>query len=80
MNKKIKGRKVQQIDPTNLKNIIKIYDTMNELLRDPQNKELNRTSIMRASKQNKIYKNFRWNIVKHGEDAQKIFWISMIKK
>jgi hypothetical protein len=69
MNKKIKGRKVQQIDPINLKNIIKIYDTMNDLLRDPKNKGLNRTSIMRASEQNKTYKDYRWNIVEHGDDA-----------
>ena len=63
-----KGQKIQKIDPDNFKNIIKIYDSMIYLLRSPENNGFQKSSIQTAIKNNRIYKNFRWNFVKKGED------------
>ena len=38
------------------------------LLRSPENNGFQKSSIQTAIKNNKIYKNFRWNFVKKGED------------
>jgi len=63
-----RGQKIQKIDPDNFKNIIKIYDSMIYLLRSPENNGFHKSSIQTAIKNNRIYKNFRWNFVKKGED------------
>ena len=63
-----RGQKIQKIDPDNFKNIIKIYDSMIYLLRSPENNGFQKSSIQTAIKNNRIYKNFRWNFVKKGED------------
>jgi hypothetical protein len=63
-----KGRKVQKIDSNNLKNIIKVYDSMIYLLRDPDNKGFQKTGIDQASKKNTVYKGYRWNFVEDDED------------
>ena len=57
------GKKIQQIDPNNLKIIIKIYDSMIYLLRSPGNEDFTKGRIQDAIKNNKIYKNFRWNYI-----------------
>lgn len=67
-NRKTNGKKIQKIDPNNLKNIIKIYDSMIYLLRSPENKGFQKSSIQCSIKNNKIYKDFRWNYVNKDED------------
>jgi len=73
INLKIKGRnpmgqKIQKIDPDNIKNIIKVYDSMIYLLRSPENNGYQKSSIQTAIKTNKKYKGYRWNFVKKGDD------------
>jgi len=63
-----KGRKIQKIDPNNLQNIIKIYDSMVYALRCPDNKGFQKSGIQTAIKKNNIYKNYRWNFVEPDED------------
>ena len=67
-SRKTFGRKIQKIDPNNLKNIIKIYDSMMYLLRSPENNGFQKGRIQDAIKSNKIYKDFRWNFVNKDED------------
>lgn len=62
------GNKIQKIDPNNLKNIVNVYDSMIYLLRAPENSECSSNGIRKAIKKNTIYKEFRWNILKEGED------------
>jgi prophage antirepressor-like protein len=66
--RKPKGRKVQKIDSNNLQNIIKVYDSMIYVLRCPENKGFQKSSIQKAIKENRIYKGFRWNFVEEDED------------
>jgi hypothetical protein len=61
--RKPKGRKIQKIDPDNLKKIIKVYDSMAYVLRSSENKGFTKSSIQTAIKNNRIYKGFRWNFV-----------------
>lgn len=63
-----KGRKLQKIDPDNLNNIIKVYDSMVYALRDPDNAGFQKSSIQKAVKKNAVYKGFRWNFVEDGVD------------
>ena len=62
------GRKIQKIDPNNLQNIIKVYDSMIYLLRSPENKGYQKSSIQTATKNNTTYKGFRWNFIEEGND------------
>jgi hypothetical protein len=62
------GQKIRKIDPDNLKHIIKVYDSMAYVMRDLENKGFTKTGIQDAIKSNKLYKDFRWNYVKSGED------------
>lgn len=66
--RKSRGRKVQKIDADNLQTIIKVYNSMIYLLRDPENKGFHKYCIQTAIKKNKIYKGFRWNFVEIDED------------
>jgi hypothetical protein len=63
-----KGRKIQKIDPKNLKNVIKVYDSMIYLLRSPENKGFIKNCLQKSIKKNTIYKGFRWNFVENGLD------------
>jgi hypothetical protein len=77
---KSKGRKIQKIDPDNLTKIIKVYDNLLELLRDPVNKGMNKTSIKGAAKSNKTYGEFRWNFVEKGSDPTVCNILPTVKK
>lgn len=66
--KSTKGQKIQQIDPNNLKRVIKIYNGMACVLRDPSNNGFQKTSIQSAAKNNYLYKGFRWNLIKRDAD------------
>jgi len=66
--RKPKGRKIQKIDPNNIKNVIKVYDSMVYALRCPDNKGCQKTGIQFAVKNNSIYKGYRWNFVENGDD------------
>ena len=71
--RKPKGRKIQKIqkiDPNNLKNIVKVYDSMIYALRGPENKGCQKTGIQNAIKKNSIYKDYRWAFVEDGDDPQ----------
>jgi MSV199 domain len=64
------GRKIQKIDPNNIKNIIKVYDSMVYLLRSPENIDINvnKHGLQVAIKNNDVYKGYRWNFVEKDED------------
>jgi hypothetical protein len=68
--RKPKGRKIQKIDPNNLKNVIKVYDSMVYALRCPDNKGCQKTGIQFAIKNNSIYKGYRWDFVEEGDDPK----------
>lgn len=72
---KPKGRKIQKIDPDNVENIIKVYDSLIYVLRDEDNVDCKADGVKCAIKLNRIYKNFRWSYVEEGEDPK----ISKIK-
>jgi len=61
--KKPKGQKIHKIDPNNLQNIIKTYDSMIYLLRSPENNGFNKSGILNAISKFRIYKGFRWNFI-----------------
>jgi MSV199 domain len=65
---KPKGRKIQKIDPNDLKNIIKIYECVDSFIKSPENSDCTKNALDKAIRENKIYKNFRWNYVEKGED------------
>ena len=67
-SRKTNGKRIQKIDPNNFKNIIKIYDSMIYLIRSPENKGFQKSSIQNAIKGNKIYKDFRWNYINKGDN------------
>jgi hypothetical protein len=57
------GRKILKIDANNLKNIVKIYDSMIYALRDIDNSGFSKSDIQAAIRSNRIYKGFRWAYV-----------------
>jgi phage anti-repressor protein len=63
-----KGRKIQKIDPGNLNNIIKVYESISYLLRSPENQELKKPCLEKALKANTIYKGYRWCFVDSDKD------------
>lgn len=67
-----KGNKVIKIDPNNLRNIIKVYDSMVYALRCLDNKGFQKSGIQNAIKQNRIYKEYRWMFLKKNEDINSI--------
>jgi hypothetical protein len=70
--KKIKNEnKIQQVDPNNLKKVVKVYDGMACVLRDPENDGFQKTSIQLAIKNNHLYKGYRWSLVKSDIDPYK---------
>ena len=66
--RKAKGRKIQQIDPNNLQNIVKVYDSMTYLLREKERFGFYKQLIQNAIKDNTIYKGFRWMFVEKDDD------------
>ena len=66
--KSTKGKKIQKVDPNNLKRVIKVYNGMACVLRDSSNNGFQKTSIQTAAKNNYLYKGFRWNLIKRDED------------
>ncbi len=58
-----KGQKIHKIDPNNLQNIIKTYDSMVYLLRSPECKGYNKSGILNAISDSRIYKGYRWNFI-----------------
>jgi prophage antirepressor-like protein len=63
-----RGRKIQKIDPHNLNTIVKIYNSMIDVLRDVEY-NYEKTSIRNAIKNNTIYKGFRWLYVEKHQDS-----------
>ena len=61
--KKPKGQKINKIDPNNLQNIIKTYDSMVYLLRSPECNGYNKSGILKAISESRIYKGYRWNFI-----------------
>ena len=61
--KKPKGQKIHKIDPNNLENIIKTYDSMVYLLRSPECNGYNKSGILKAISDSRIYKGYRWNFI-----------------
>ena len=58
-----KGQKIHKINPNNLEDIIKTYDSMVYLLRSPECITYNKSGILNAINHNRIYKGFRWNFI-----------------
>ena len=61
--KKPRGQKIHKIDPNNLQNIIKTYDSMVYLLRSPECNGYNKSGILKAISDSRIYKGYRWNFI-----------------
>jgi prophage antirepressor-like protein len=61
--KRPKGQKIHKIDPNNLENIIKTYDSMIYLLRSPECYGYNKSGILKAISESRIYKGYRWNFI-----------------
>jgi phage anti-repressor protein len=62
-----KGRKIQKIDPENFNSFV-VYDSMIYALRSPECQGYIKQSIQCASRDNCIYKGFRWNFVENNQD------------
>ena len=62
------GKKIQKVDSNNLKKVLKVYNGMACVLRDPENNGYQKTSIQAAIKNNYLYKGFRWNYVENEEE------------
>ena len=58
-----KGQKILKINPTNLTDVVETYDSMIYLLRSPNNYGCQKSCIMKAIRESKIYKNYRWNFI-----------------
>ena len=58
-----RGQKIHKIDPDNLQNIIKTYDSMVYLLRSPECNGYNKSGILKAISDSRIYKGYRWNFI-----------------
>jgi hypothetical protein len=59
--RKPKGKKIQKIDPYNLENVLKTYDSMIYLLRSIECTGYNKSGIQDAIKKSMIYRGYRWN-------------------
>lgn len=57
------GRSIQQIDPNNLKRIVRLYKNMDCLMEDKKYDVFSETGIRVAIKNNTVYKKYRWMIV-----------------
>lgn len=66
------GKTLLKIDPNNLQNIIKTYDTITYALRDDENKGYQSTGIRKAIKFNRIYKDYRWLFVGKNENVNDV--------
>jgi hypothetical protein len=66
--KQTRGRRIQQIDPDNLQNIIKVYPSMIILLRENIDLNLYKQNVQKAIKENTLYKGFRWKFLELGQD------------
>jgi len=67
---------VQKINPNDLKTVVKVYDGIMVLLRDPENGGLTKVGIQSAIKNNKIYNGFRWNFIEADEDGNIVNFIA----
>jgi hypothetical protein len=64
-----KGRKIQKIDPKNLKKVVKVYESIGYVLRDPEHIGFQSKSLQDALNNHKIYRDFRWRYVGENEDS-----------
>ena len=55
--------KILKINPNNLTDVVETYDSMIYLLRSPNNYGCQKSCIMKAIRESKIYKNYRWNFI-----------------
>jgi hypothetical protein len=70
--KKIKNdNRIQKVNPNNLKKVIKVYDGMACVLRDPENDGFQKIGIQMSIKNNNLYKGYRWSLVKSDSDPYK---------
>ena len=64
------GKKVIQIDPNDLSKIIKIYDSITYVIKNPDNLRFSKSELQLAIKNNRIYKGYRWAYVEKGTDPK----------
>ena len=62
------GKRIQKIDPNNLKKVIEVHDSMANLVHKYTN--LHPSAIYKAVKDNRIYHNFRWNFIEDTDDPK----------
>jgi hypothetical protein len=67
-NNSLKGRKIQKIDPKNLKHVVKVYQSIGYVLRDTDHKGFQSKSLQDALNNHKIYRDYRWRYVEENED------------
>ena len=63
------GRAIQQISPSNLTRIVKLYKNMESLMEDRKYDSFSETGLRDAIKKNTIYKKYRWMIVDNDKDS-----------
>ena len=67
------GRRIQQIDPDNLQNIIKVYPSMIFLLREKEKLGFYKQNVQKAIKENTLYKEFRWKFLENGQNDSIVY-------
>ena len=63
-----RGPRVQKIDPANLSNLVKVFDSKIEAIRETPGSSL--TGLKNAVLNHTIYKDFRWTFIPRDQDAQ----------
>ena len=71
------GPRLQKINPNNLQQIIKVYETVTECIHeDPR---IKRPSVNKAVRENTVYCGFRWQLVDRSLDPSTIYHIQPTK-
>ena len=67
---KATGRKVIKIDPNDFSKIIKVYDSITYVIKNPDNLRFSKSELQLAIKNNRIYKGYRWAYVEKGTEPK----------
>lgn len=78
--RKTQGKRIQKIDPLNLENIIKVYNSMEYVIIDHKDDNFNESNIYKAIKKNTIYKNYRWYMLNNNQDSNGIYALPTVEK
>ena len=71
------GPRLQKINPNNLQQIIKVYETVTECIHEDQ--RIKRPSVNKAVRENTVYYGFRWQLVDRALDPSIVYHIQPTK-